>query len=115
MGMINIRCVWKCEIFVVDAVRVLIMNYHFSLLESDYFVTKSSCNQLWRKFLSQPSNGVSQEVSQILEYLHLMRVSATKDELTYAASALEHSEIWKQSENLRNWFQGSWLPIAEVS
>ena len=43
-----------------------------------------------------------------------MRISTSKDELTNAASALEQSQIWQQSELLRTWFQTEWLPIAEV-
>ncbi|XP_066927022.1 uncharacterized protein [Clytia hemisphaerica] len=104
---------WMPRYFMVDLNEELLLSVRDLFPESDYFVTKSSCNEIWRKFLSKPSNGVSQEASQILNYLNAMRVSATKDELTYAASALEQSEIWTQCENLRNWFQGSWLPIAE--
>ena len=83
-------------------------------LDTEYYFNSSSCFEVWRCYLSQTSNGLVAHCDEILTYLNAMRISTSKDELTNAASALEQSQIWQQSELLRTWFQTEWLPIAEV-
>ena len=86
----------------------------FFFLDTEYYFNSSSCFEVWRCYLSQTSNGLVAHCDEILTYLNAMRISTSKDELTNAASALEQSQIWQQSELLRTWFQTEWLPIAEV-
>ena len=93
---------------------VYIMFIFIFFAESAVYYTQSSCYHLWRCYLSQTSNGLVAHCDEILTYLNAMRISTSKDELTNAASALEQSQIWQQSELLRTWFQTEWLPIAEV-
>ena len=83
-------------------------------LDTEYYFNSTSCFEVWRLYLSEPGNDLVSHREEILNYLDSMRMSTSKDELTNAASALEQSQIWQESELLRNWFQTEWLPIAEV-
>ena len=83
-------------------------------VDAEYYICKTSCYNSWKNFLSTPSNELRQHSDEILQYLNKMRKATTKDELTNAASALELSTVWQESDILRTWFQTEWLPIAEV-
>ena len=66
------------------------------------------------EFINTPSNDVQEFSEDIITFLKNMMSSYTEDSLTVAASALEASSVWKNSINLRTWFQDNWLHSAKV-
>ena len=83
-------------------------------LECQYFLNPKSCEKKWQEFFNKPVNNLEEHSEEIMSYLKTMQYSLTEHSLSVAAAQLEASDIWQNTDNLREWFQNSWLPLAKV-
>ena len=67
------------------------------------------------EFTSTRSNEVEEHADEIIGFMRGMQYSLTEEALSNAAVIFEESEIWKNNEKLRHWFQGKWLHLAKVT
>lgn len=67
--------------------------------------------------MENPFNSTTIQGGDTILYgkLEAIATAYTEDALNKAAQDLEDSEIWKLSENLREWFSSEWLAEAKVS
>lgn len=79
-------------------------------------MSESSREAAWNQWLDDPSNAnvLVGDKNDVFRYLENIANSHTEDELNKAAQALENSEIWRLSEQLRDWFSTEWLSEAKV-
>ena len=70
--------------------------------------------QVWQKWLADPENDLLEHREELHILLEAIATSKSEDTLNSSARALEESELWRNSEKLRRWFQTQWLAHAKV-
>ena len=85
-----------------------------SFLESQLFISENSRERCWRQWLSKPDNKIEGDPTTVFVQFQAIANSFNEDALHQAALQLENSEIWRDSPNLRSWFNSNWLLEAKV-
>lgn len=81
---------------------------------SQQFISDTSRERCWRRWLSKPENKIQGDPSTVFLQFQAIASSFNEDALHQAALQLENSEIWRESANLRSWFNSNWLLEAKV-
>lgn len=77
-------------------------------------MSESSRLKVWNEWFDDPSNFLAVNKDELIHYLENIANSHTEDVLNKAAQSLENSDIWRQSEHLRDWISTEWLSEAKV-
>ncbi|XP_066924257.1 uncharacterized protein [Clytia hemisphaerica] len=80
---------------------------------SQQFISEASRERCWRQWLSKPENKISGDPNKVFLQFQAIANSFNEEVLHQAALELENSEIWRESANLRSWFNSNWLLEAK--
>ncbi|XP_078600554.1 uncharacterized protein LOC144875486 [Branchiostoma floridae x Branchiostoma japonicum] len=67
----------------------------------------------WVEWVRKGANGVSHEQQTVLKLLRNLAASSTQEEFLSSLSNLQDSDVWNESEKLRDYISHIWLPEAE--
>jgi len=78
------------------------------------FISETSRERNWRQWLSRSENKINGDPNKVFLQFQAIATSYNETVLHEAALQLENSEIWRESANLRSWFNSNWLLEAKV-
>ena len=94
--------------------RLQYCKLHLFILDSQQFISEASRERCWRQWLSKAENKICGDPNKVFLQFQAIANSFNEDVLHQAALELENSEIWRESANLRSWFNSNWLLEAKV-
>lgn len=77
------------------------------------FISESSRERSWRQWLTKSENKILGDPSQVFQQFQAIANAYNEEVLHQAALQLENSDVWRESANLRSWFNSNWLLEAK--
>lgn len=106
---------WTPKFFVVDFSHDQIHVIESLFPSCVISISEISRDFCWTMWLNHPANiaNLVGDKDEVFEKLNNIANSYTEETLNKAAQDLENSEVWKLSEDLRDWFSTDWLAEAK--